>query len=99
MKQLIGIRNLQKQVRNKNISNSVAFPDFSFNVNLIFCELQEEIVEKKQIVEKVLDKLAYTDNVLVALSKTGLKTGAAVEEGVGEDNPILIVHPNYAEDE
>jgi len=62
-------------------------------------ESQEEIVEKKQIVEKVLDKLAYTDNVLVALSKTGLKTGAAVEEGVGEDNPILIVHPNYAEDE
>merc|ERR1739846_1391 len=33
-------------------------------------ESQEEIVEKKQIVEKVLDKLAYTDNVLVALSKT-----------------------------
>ena len=66
---------------------------------LYFDELQEEIVEKKQIVEKVLDKLAYTDNVLVALSKTGLKTGAAVEEGVGEDNPILIVHPNYAEDE
>jgi len=62
-------------------------------------ESQEEIVEKKQIVEKVLDKLAYTDNVLVALSKTGLKTGAAVEEGAGEDNPILIVHPNYAEDE
>merc|ERR1719188_2654040 len=44
-------------------------------------ESQEEIVEKKQIVEKVLDKLAYNDNVLVPLSsKTGLK-GGPVEEG------------------
>jgi len=61
-------------------------------------ESQEEIVEKKQIVEKVLDKLAYNDNVLVPLSKTGLKTGT-VDEGATEDNPILIVHPNYVEDE
>jgi len=60
-------------------------------------ESQEEIVEKKQILEKVLDKLAYEDNVLVALSKTGLK--AAAEEGATEDNPILIVHPNYVDDE
>merc|ERR1711973_198351 len=34
---------------------------------------QDEIVEKKQIVEKVLDKLAYNDNVLVPLNqKKGL---------------------------
>ena len=89
----MGCRNLQEQVR-----KIIYFPIF-FLCEFYFDELQEEIVEKKQIVEKVLDKLAYTDNVLVALSKTGLKTGAAVEEGVGEDNPILIVHPNYAEDE
>ena len=44
-----------------------------------------------------MDKLAYEDNVLVALSKTGLK--AAAEEGATEDNPILIVHPNYVDDE
>jgi len=32
---------------------------------------QEELLEKKQIVEKVLDRLAYHDNVLVPISKTG----------------------------
>ena len=50
------------------------------------------------IVEKVLDRLAYQDNVLVPLSKTGLKATAA-EDGSADDNPILIVHPNYVEDE
>merc|ERR1711997_452705 len=61
-------------------------------------ESQDEIVEKKQIVEKVLDKLAYEDNVLVPLNSKGLKT-ATTEEGDTTDNPILIVHPNYVEDE
>ena len=68
---------------------------------------QEDILEKKQICEKVLDRLAYQDNVLVPISKTGLKgSGAAAttaEQGDGDDqtqeDPILIVHPNYAEDE
>jgi len=63
-------------------------------------ESQDEIVEKKQIVEKVLDKLAYNDNVLVPLNQSkGLKTAAATEDGDTDDNPILIVHPNYVEDE
>ena len=49
-------------------------------------------------VEKVLDKLAYNDNVLVPLNqKKGLIT--ADEDGEASDNPILIVHPNYVEDE
>jgi len=62
-------------------------------------ESQDEIVEKKQIVEKVLDKLAYNDNVLVPLNqKKGLIT-ADGEDGETNDNPILIVHPNYVEDE
>ena len=68
---------------------------------------QEDVLEKKQIVEKVLDRLAYQDNVLVPLSKTGLKgSGAAAsitESGDGDEqaqeDPILIVHPNYAEDD
>merc|ERR1712241_1136505 len=61
-------------------------------------ESQEEIVEKKQILEKVLDKLAYEDNVLVPLNSKGLKT-AAEGDADTTDNPILIVHPNYVEDE
>ena len=58
-------------------------------------ESQEELVERKQIVEKVLDRLAHNDNVLVPLnSKNNLR-----DEEVVDDNPILIVHPNYIEDE
>ena len=60
-------------------------------------KFQEELVERKQIVEKVLDRLAHNDNVLVPLSKTGLKT--KTDDEMIEDNPILIVHPNYIEDE
>merc|ERR1712218_632081 len=66
---------------------------------------QEDVLEKKQICEKVLDRLAYQDNVLVPISKTGLKSSGAAatvsEMGDGDDqgqeDPILIVHPNYAE--
>ena len=57
-------------------------------------------MEKKQIVEKVLDRLAYQDNVLVPLShKSGLKTAPTEDSTAQDDNPILIVHPNYVEDE
>ena len=48
--------------------------------------------------EKVLDRLAYNDNVLVPLNKTGLQTGAAAS-GDSDANPVLIVHPNYVEDD
>merc|ERR1719278_1384016 len=61
-------------------------------------ESQDELVEKKQIVEKVLDRLAYNDNVLVPLNKTGLQTGAADSgDSAAEANPVLIVYPNYVE--
>merc|ERR1712080_73318 len=78
-----------------NMVNQAGGDDFS----------QEDMLEKKQICEKVLDRLAYQDNVLVPISKTGLKvSGAAASElGEGDDqsqeDPILIVHPNFAEDE
>jgi hypothetical protein len=54
-------------------------------------------VEKKQIVEKVLDRLAYQDNFLVPLSKTGLQVSGD-EAAATDDNPILIVHPDLPED-
>ena len=54
---------------------------------------QEELRERKQIVEKVLDRLAYQDNVLLPLSKTQL--GGDAEHA---DNPVLVVHPNYVID-
>ena len=59
---------------------------------------QEELLEKKQIVEKVIDRLAYHDNVLVPIGKTGLQARGEDPEQ-GQEDPILIVHPNYVEDE
>ena len=48
---------------------------------------QDELVEHKQIVEKVVDNLIYKDQVLVALNNTA-KDGETFD-------PFLVVHPNY----
>jgi len=64
-------------------------------------ESQEELAERKQVAEKVVDRLAFRDNVLIPLSRTGLaRKGADVsgDGGMGED-PVLVVHPNYVADE
>jgi len=64
---------------------------------------QEELLEKKVIAEKVVDRLAYQDNILVPISRTGLKGKAAAGGDAGDDDesqddPVLIVHPNYADE-
>ncbi|KAJ8917378.1 hypothetical protein NQ315_002402 [Exocentrus adspersus] len=58
-------------------------------------ETEEELVEKKDMFEKVLDRLMYHDQVIIPLTKVGLK-GSEQEEG---DNPFLVVHPNYVIDQ
>lgn len=74
-----------EDVRKKDIVNWYIEETLSGDV-----ESQEEVVERKLIVEKVLDRLAYQDNVLVPLRSSGDEDS---------NNPILIVHPNYVEDE
>ena len=36
---------------------------------------QDELLERKAIAEKVIDRLAYEDSVLIPLNKTGLGVG------------------------
>merc|ERR1712025_439091 len=43
-------------------------------------------LEQKLIVEKVVDRLIYQDQVIVPLNNPGAK---------GEENPFLVIHPNY----
>lgn len=65
-------------------------------------ESQMELLEKKQIAEKVLERLMYHDKILIPLSKSGLgqKKGAAASvEDTEDEDPVLIVHPNYVTDE
>ncbi|KAH1018069.1 hypothetical protein HUJ05_005891 [Dendroctonus ponderosae] len=58
-------------------------------------ESEDELIEKKDMLEKVLDRLIYHDQIIIPLTKSGLK-GSAQEE---EDDPLLVVHPNYLIDQ
>lgn len=58
-------------------------------------ETEEELVEKKELVEKVIDRLMYHDQIIIPLGKTGL-TGKDLESQ--EEDPVLVVHPNYIVD-
>ncbi|CAH4037068.1 DNA replication licensing factor Mcm6 [Pieris brassicae] len=60
-------------------------------------ETEDELVDKKALVEKVIDRLMYHDQVIIPLSTTGLKATQRSEQEV-EDDPLLVVHPNYVVD-
>lgn len=58
-------------------------------------ETEDELIEKKELVEKVIDRLIYVDKVIITLNKMGLKGSEQDEE---DDDPLLVVHPNYVID-
>ncbi|KAG7297462.1 MCM DNA helicase complex subunit mcm6 [Plutella xylostella] len=60
-------------------------------------ESEDELLERKTLVEKVIDRLMYHDQVIIPLSTTGLKSSKSTEQEV-EDDPLLVVHPNYVVD-
>ncbi|XP_014781505.1 zygotic DNA replication licensing factor mcm6 [Octopus bimaculoides] len=62
---------------------------------------EAELIERKTIVEKVIDRLIHHDHVLIELKQTGLKSMSKHKEDeslVREDDPFLVVHPNYVID-
>lgn len=56
-------------------------------------ESEEELHEKKEVVEKVIDRLTYHDGIIIPLSATGLKD--SIEQEDDKEDPYLVVHPNY----
>ena len=62
---------------------------------------QDELLERKAIAEKVIDRLAYEDSVLIPLTRTGLGGGAKADQdgGAQTEDPYLVVHPNFVADE
>lgn len=66
--------------------------DWYLNKIIDQIESEDELVEKKQLIEKVIDRLIYHDNVIIELSKVGLKGSQEEQE---EDDPLLVVHPSY----
>ncbi|CAH2096993.1 unnamed protein product [Euphydryas editha] len=60
-------------------------------------ESEDELLERKTLVEKVIDRLMYHDQVIIPLQTTGLKSSKSSEQEI-EDDPLLVVHPNYVVD-
>lgn len=58
-------------------------------------ESEAELIEKKALVEKVLDRLTYHDQVIIPLTRSGLKEKMSSQASEEEDDPLLVVHPNY----
>ncbi|XP_055908775.1 DNA replication licensing factor Mcm6 [Eupeodes corollae] len=61
-------------------------------------ESEDELISRKNLIEKVIDRLIYNDQVIIPLKTTELKaSGKRVEGGEDEEeeDPLLVVHPNY----
>lgn len=56
---------------------------------------EAELIEKKTIVEKVIERLVHHDHVLIELTQTGIK---GQDDLVREEDPYVVVHPNYVID-
>lgn len=62
-------------------------------------ESEDELISRKNLIEKVIDRLIYHDQVIIPLKTTELKQAGKspkrTEEEEDEDDPLLVVHPNY----
>ncbi|XP_072274210.1 DNA replication licensing factor MCM6 isoform X1 [Pyxicephalus adspersus] len=56
---------------------------------------EEELVNRKQVIEKVIHRLVHYDQILIELSQTGLKSSGSQEKATNEEDPYLVVNPNY----
>uniref|UniRef100_A0A8C4ZVQ7 DNA replication licensing factor MCM6 n=1 Tax=Gadus morhua TaxID=8049 RepID=A0A8C4ZVQ7_GADMO len=53
---------------------------------------EEELINRKSLIEKVLNRLVHYDHILIELSQGGLKGAESAGE---EQEVILVVNPNY----
>lgn len=56
-------------------------------------ETEEELAERKLLVDKVLDRLITHDHVILALKEWGETEDVYTPSE--EDDPFLVVHPNF----
>lgn len=57
-------------------------------------ETEDDLIERKTLIEKVIDRLVNHDQVIFPLRTTVLKSKHSDAEE-DEANPVLVVHPNY----
>ncbi|CAL8278304.1 unnamed protein product [Lota lota] len=53
---------------------------------------EEELINRKSLIEKVLNRLVHYDHILIELSQGGLKGAESAGE---EQEVVLVVNPNY----
>lgn len=59
---------------------------------------EDELIQRKTMIEKVIDRLIYHDQVIIPLTNTGLADRRPQQQQASEDDadePLLVVHPNY----
>jgi len=56
---------------------------------------EEELLERKNFIEKIIDRLTYHDQIIIPLTTASLKSRDKEEE---DEDPLLVVHPNYVMD-
>ncbi|KAL2094383.1 hypothetical protein ACEWY4_009102 [Coilia grayii] len=57
---------------------------------------EAELIAKKSLIERVIHRLVHCDHIIIELTSTGLKkAGEGGEEPVMEEDPYLVVNPNY----
>ncbi|XP_056389294.1 DNA replication licensing factor MCM6 [Hyla sarda] len=56
---------------------------------------EEELVNRKQIIEKVIHRLVHYDQILIELTQSSLKGSAGEEDAAKDEDPYLVVNPNY----
>ncbi|XP_043482778.1 DNA replication licensing factor Mcm6 [Leptopilina heterotoma] len=68
-------------------------------------ETEEDILSRKALAEKIIDRLTYTDQIIIPLREGDLKSrgkGKEKEKDDGEEkdesDKVLFVHPNYCVD-
>lgn len=55
-------------------------------------ESEDELIQRKSMIEKVIHRLIHSDHVIIELTSTGLSSRPNEEEA---NDPLLVVHPNY----
>lgn len=55
-------------------------------------ESEDELIQRKSMIEKVIYRLIHSDHVIIELTSTGLSSRPNEEEA---NDPLLVVHPNY----
>lgn len=66
-------------------------------------ESEDDLLEKRELVDKVIDRLIYHDQIIIPLKTVGGMRGKDKKDkgdkAEEDEDPLLVVHPNYIIDQ